>query len=42
MMRMKKQILTLVAFVMICLLAQSYDSYMGVQAISQQADLAGD
>lgn len=41
-MTMKNKIVTLLASVMICLLAHGYDRYMGVQAISQQTDLSGD
>ncbi|MGN5764489.1 MULTISPECIES: hypothetical protein [Acinetobacter] len=41
-MTMKNKIVTLIATVLICLLVQSYDHYMGVQPISQQTDLSGD
>ncbi|WP_266096165.1 hypothetical protein [Acinetobacter sp. Tr-809] len=41
-MTMKNKILTLIAAVVICLLAQSYDHYMGVMTIEQTIDLLGD
>ncbi len=42
MMRLKKQIMILLGSVLICLLAQDYDRYMNVWALSQQIDLSGD
>ncbi|WP_277603276.1 hypothetical protein [Acinetobacter sp. ANC 3882] len=41
-MMMKNKILTLIAAVVICLLAQSYDQYMGVMMKEQTIDLLGD
>lgn len=41
-MTMKNKILTLIAAVVICLLAQSYDQYMGVMTKDQTIDLLGD
>ncbi|ENX09300.1 MULTISPECIES: hypothetical protein [Acinetobacter] len=41
-MTMKNKIVTLIAAVLICVLVQSYDHYMGIQPISQQTDLSGD
>jgi len=41
-MTMKNKILTLIVAVVICLLAQTYDQYMGVMKIEQAIDLLGD
>lgn len=41
-MTMKSKILTLITAVVICLLAQSYDQYMGVMTKEQTIDLLGD
>ena len=41
-MTMRNKILTLIAAVVICLLAQSYDQYMGVMIKGQSIDLLGD
>lgn len=41
-MTIKNKIVTLIAAVLICLLVQSFDHYMGVQPISQQTDLSED
>ncbi|WP_277607228.1 hypothetical protein [Acinetobacter higginsii] len=41
-MTMRNKILTLIAAVVICLLAHSYDQYMGVMTKEQTIDLLGD
>ena len=41
-MTMKNKIVTLIAAVLICVLVQTYDHYMGIQTILQQTDLSGD
>ncbi|ESK55792.1 hypothetical protein [Acinetobacter tjernbergiae] len=41
-MTIRNKILTLIAAVVICLLAQSYDHYMGVMTTEQPIDLFGD
>ncbi|EOR10384.1 hypothetical protein [Acinetobacter genomosp. 15BJ] len=41
-MTIRNKILTLIAAVVICLLAQSYDQYMGVMTTEQTIDLLGD
>jgi len=41
-MTMTKKILILIAFVIICLLAQSYDAYMGMTNSIDHMDLLGD
>ncbi|ENW07239.1 hypothetical protein [Acinetobacter beijerinckii] len=41
-MMMTKKILILIAFVIACLFAQSFDAYMGVEKTVDHSDVLGD